>query len=290
MIVSKILKPLLASGLVSMMFMVAAQAAPITPVQSANLAMWLDATSGLSQSAGTVTWNDLSGNGHNATSVGGQAPTIVSSGIGGLQSLSFSGGQRLTVAGQVISSQQFTIMALVTDTSTSTGFREIFSNWNGSSGNTFSSVFLGTVGQNPDRVRFTDALGGGSDNGSGRGSISDPSSPFILGGVSGAGNASIYEDNSLLYSTGALPGRNLSGPYYIGDQGNLNGEFWSGNISALLVWNVALTQAEYLQQVAQLQAEFFAPPEVTVPAPGALALLGFGLLGLVAARRRQAAN
>ncbi len=87
----------------------------------------------------------------------------------------------MSIAGQVITGQQFTIVALASDSTTgagNTGFREIVSNWDSS--NSTTSVFLGTTGYNPTAVRFTDQIGGAADplhNQTGVGSIPNPIQP-----------------------------------------------------------------------------------------------------------------
>ena len=122
-----------------------ADAAPI-PVLS------LDAHVGVTTSGGFVTsWADQSGFGHNATQgVGAAQPLFVANGLNGQPTLRFNGtGQFLNLAGQVLTSQQFTILAVVRDTRAAGdgSFREVFSNWTGT--NTFTSVFLGTTNASP---------------------------------------------------------------------------------------------------------------------------------------------
>jgi hypothetical protein len=155
------------------------------------------------------------------------------------------------VTDQVLTSQQFTLRAVVNDTRdrTDNTFREVFSNWDFS--NTVTSVFLGTVKGNPVRARFTDNFGGSDHpyNQQGVGSITDQAWHFIFTGVSGAEDAVVYQNIYPLAAKGSpLTPRNLTIPYVVGRQGALNGEFWHGDIAELLIYDRELSAAE-LQQV-----------------------------------------
>ena len=101
-------------------------------------------------------------------------------------------------------SQQFTVLALVTDTSTDSGFREVFSNWTAAT--TVTSVFLGDTSQTPVRARFTDDMGGATDpvnTQTGVGTISNPNSPFVLTGVSDTSNAFVYQNDTQIAAHGS---------------------------------------------------------------------------------------
>jgi hypothetical protein len=220
-----------------------------------------------------VSWADQSGQGHDATQASsGARPTFVSNGLNGGPSLRFSGsGQYLDIAGQVITSQQFTVMALVTDSGSASGFREIFSNW--SSTSFTQSIFLGLTGQSPTQVRF-------SDDFDAVGSVSNPIDPFVLTGVSSASDAIVYQDALQLAAKGsALTPRILNDDYHIGTQDGF--EFWSGDIAAILVYDRALSAAEVAQNVQYL----YNP--VAVPEPSTLVSLTIGILGVVLVRHRR---
>jgi hypothetical protein len=227
-------------------------------------------------SGNVVSWADQSGQGHDA-SQGNSAsrPTFVSNGLNGGPSLRFDGtGSFLDVAGQVISSQQFTIMALVTDSGSTSGYREIFSNWSATSFT--QSVFLGLTGQSPTQVRFTDDFDS-------VGSVSSPTDPFVLTGVSSASDAIVYQDALQLAAKGsALSTRVLNDDYQIGTQDGF--EFWSGDIAAILVYDRALSAVEIAQNVQYL----YNP--VAVPEPSALVSLTLGMLGVVLFRQRRRAT
>ena len=221
--------------------------AAASPPVSTNLALWLNADQGVvTNSNGQVTsWADESGNNHNGT-VQGSGLTLVKNAIDGQNAVQFTGSGDLLLSGQVLTSQQYTVLAVVTDTHTNTSFHEVFSDWNSSNG--ITSVFLGTTNNTPDRARFTDYMGGAEDPNhtqTGVGSIASPTQPFVLTGVSATGDASIYQDQTLIADKGsAIPTRNLSDTYYVGDQGSAAAEYWQGDISELLVYNSALSQAQ----------------------------------------------
>ncbi len=234
---------------------VLAQSGPTT----ADLSLWLKADSGLA--ADGSTWTDQSGNGHDATAVAGQAPAVISGGLNGLPVAQFNGAQRMTIAGTVVGKQRFTILAVVTDTSVNGGgFREIISNWSGLTST--KSIFLGTIwstvgGVTADRIRFTDAVGGQSQGQTGQGDIKTPTKAFILSGVAGGHNTIIRVGRKVQYQLGAaIPRRNLTALWYLGDQGDSNVEHWEGDIAEVLVYNDVLSKAELATDLAYLQAKW----------------------------------
>jgi hypothetical protein len=250
-----------------------------------NLAAWYEGNVGFN---GT-TWTDQSGNGHTAT-VNGSAPGTTT--INGLQALSFN-GQDLSISGQVLTDpSNYTIMAVITDATTinsgNTGFREVFSNWDSS--NSTTSVFLGDTNVNPDNVRFTDWVGGADDTHGriqqGEGTLTNPTSPFILSGISSSTDARIFQNGSLLFDNGAaIPARTLTTGYYIGDQGSFGGEFWNGNIAELLVYNGALNVDSFNIDVNYLTQKWLTPSS-GVPEPATFMFLATGLAAIGLLKRR----
>lgn len=183
-------------------------------------------------------WRDQSGHNHGALQSQPQhRPLLVRNGIHDQPVLRFDGQRRfLQLTGQVVSSQAFTLFAVVTDQSTTDGHREIFSNWNGNAGNSGSSLFLGMTGR--DSVRLSDDL-------SGSGHVVNREQPFILSGVSGPGGASVFQNGQLLATRGQrISPRNLKTGYVIGQQGNIDGEFWHGDLAEILVFDRELSDSE----------------------------------------------
>jgi tetratricopeptide (TPR) repeat protein len=190
-------------------------------------------------------------------------PRLVPERLGGRAVVRFSGGQHLTIEKQVLSSQHHTLIAVVSDERIDDGMRTIFSNWASNP----TSVFLGTVGQNPVRVRFTDHLGGLYDAGNrGVGAFANAGSHFILTAVNTPDAARVYHNRTLLAaSKGTLPKLTLANEYVIGRQGQLNGEHWMGDLAELLVYDRVLSDAERSAVWDYLDEKYFSrtlPPAV----------------------------
>jgi hypothetical protein len=236
--------------------MACAQAGPVTT----GLSLWLKADDGLATDGST--WSDKSGNGHNATAIQGQAPTYVASAINGLPAAHFSGAQFMSIAGQVVTSQHFTIVAVATDESTPQhgDFCDVVSNWSGSTG--VRSIFLGTVWKRPgdeflDRIRFTDEIGGSDQGQAGVGQIKNPTQPFILSAISDNTTARVYVGKKMQYDLAMhLKRRDLSAGWFLGDQGNCACEYWLGDVAEVLIYNRALSPRELKADVAYLKEKW----------------------------------
>jgi hypothetical protein len=247
------------SLLVSLMFCSASALAQPGPNKN-GLVLWLKADKGLATDGSS--WKDQSGNHHNAAALTGQAPTYMASGLNGLPVALFNGDQAMQISGTVLDSQTFTIIAVVTDTApnTSAGFREIFSNWDNSTRTT--SIFLGTLwttatGKLLDRIRFTDAVGGQDQGQTGVGKIGTPTNAFILSGVSAVNNAIVRVGTKTQYQLhSGFSTRDLSEPWYLGRQGAFDGEYWTGDIAELLVYNKAVSSRVIKKDVAYLTAKW----------------------------------
>ena len=170
-------------------------------------------------------------------------------------------------------------MAVVSDTHHDGNYHEILSNWSFSNGG--NSVFFGTSSYSPITARLSDSFASA-------GTITNPTNGFVFSGVSGSTDASTYENLSLLADKGSpLAARDLSSPFVIGRQGPIP-EYWQGDISEILVYNRALTNAEIVQNTQYLAAEF-SVPGITTPEPGSVALLcaaGLTMGGALVRRRR----
>ena len=227
-----------------------------SPAESAlpipGLVLHLSAeTQVIADSAGRVeAWQDQSGHGHHASQgMADQRPLLVKSAIHGKPAIRFDGQRRfLNLAGQVVTSQSLAIFAVVTDQSTTGAHREIFSNWNGNAGNAGTSLFLGMTG--PDSVRL-------SDDFSGVGRVTRRAEPFLLSGMAGAAGISVHQNGTELAARSQPLGpRNLTTRYVIGQQGNINGEFWHGDIAELLVYDRDLKEAERLAVTRRLAKKY----------------------------------
>ena len=233
----------------------------------AGLRLWLRADQGVTAGAGgkVSAWADQSGQGHTAAQAAAAAqPLFVPAVLNGKPALRFNGaGQFLTLAGQVLTSQQFTIFAVALDRTTNGAHREIFSNWN-NTGNIGTSLFFGITGASS--VRLSDAFAPA-------GTLVKPQEPFVLTGIASKNEVTVYQNRSEIAKlASALPTRNLTAPYVLGQQGNINGEFWNGDISEILVYDRALNPAETAQVWEMLHQRYGIAPQIK-PADRALTSL-----------------
>lgn len=243
--------------------------APGNAQVTTGLKLWLRADAGvtLDGTNHVSAWADQSGLArHGSQSNTSARPLFVSNALNGNPVLRFDGGNDFfSLAGQVLTTQQFTIMAVVNDTrgNGDTSFREIFSNWDFS--NHITSVFFGTTdndgNNNPVRARLTDQVGGATDPGNtqvGVGSIVNPATHFIFTGIASASDTQVYQNTNLLASKGGpLSALNLTTGYVIGRQGALNSEYWRGDMAEILVYDHALSAAEFSQNIAYLQSKYY---------------------------------
>jgi mono/diheme cytochrome c family protein len=250
----------------------AAAAPPATPEtrspeQVEGLRLWLRADRGVTlDDAGRVQrWADQSGLGFDFEQMDPAArPEVERSGLGAQPALRFDGrGRFLTQKGQVVTSPSFTIVAVATDRAGGGSHREIFSNWRRED-NIGPAIFLGTTGT--ATVRFSDAFAPA-------GTLSRPENPFTLTAVTGPIGSAVYQDRSVLAERAAgLPGRNLKGPYVVGQQGNIQGEYWNGQIAELLVYNRALTPEELTAVWEHLSQRYPVARRPVPPTPAEKAL------------------
>ncbi len=179
---------------------------------------------------------DLSRHRHHATQPKADArPTLIPDGMGDKPALNFGGtGQFMEIAGQVLADPLCTIVCVVRDDSGS-GHRTLLSNWNGRAGNSTTSLFLGLTSENT--VRFSDAFGAA-------GQVLERTKPFILTAVNGPESASVFQNGRLLKTANQLSGRRLGTAWVLGQQGNINGEFWKGDVAEIRVYDRALSDRE----------------------------------------------
>ncbi|MBS0206204.1 MAG: PSD1 domain-containing protein [Planctomycetes bacterium] len=215
-------------------------AVPEASLPTAGLTLHLSASTAVrvDREGRVEEWLDQSGQNHHATQpVADQRPLLVKNAINSQPILRLDGQRRfMHLAGQVVTSQSFAIFAVVTDQSTTNSHREIFSNWNGSAGNSGTSLFLGMTGVDTTRL---------CDDFSGVGHVTDRQKPFVLSGVNAANGVAIHQTgNELSARPQPIGPRNLKTNYVIGQQGNIDGEYWHGDIAELLVYDRELKDAE----------------------------------------------
>ena len=142
--------------------------------------------------------------------------------------------------------------------------REVISNWNSRNGNSTTSLFLGTTGSG--RVRFSDAFNPA-------GVVQNPQQAFVISAVNGSQEAVTFQNSGLLARQDqALPTRVLNSPYVMGTQGNINGEYWHGDIAELLVFDRALPPTEREQVWQYLASRYGIQIAPSRPDPQRLAL------------------
>lgn len=252
---------LLLGAIASMALMTTAAVAANAPPKG-GLVLWLEADKGLATDGSS--WSDQSGQGHDATAVSGETPTYVASAINGLPVAQFTGNSAMTIAGSILTSQQFTIIAVATDVSTYDGnnleFREIISNWSSATGD--QSIFLGDLwtnasGKTLDRFRFTDNVGGADQDDKGVGKLKRPTEAFILSATSAADSAIVQLGSKVQYqSKKPLPTRDLTAPWYLGRQAEADVEHWNGDIAEVLVYNTTLSDTDMKKAIKYLKGKW----------------------------------
>jgi len=213
-------------------------------------------------SGNVSSWGDQTANGHNATQTvsPGRRPRLVSGAMpSGAPALRFDGADDLfTLDGQVLSSPNFSIFAVVSVAPTGPGNKNLFGNWAGAVGRFGNSVFVGIAGyqaaSSSARVRFTDQQ-------QNAGTVVNLGSAFMLGFVTGdtppPGASGVYQNGTSIFNGPPLTGRNLAadpaqGPYTIGaqgdpDHGSSAGEYWHGDVAALIAYDRALSAQELVR-------------------------------------------
>lgn len=220
-------------------------------------------------------WQDQSGKEHHASQPeNGRQPQWLADGLAGHPALRFDGkASFLKIAGELLTQPECTLLAVVTDSGTQ-GHREIISNWNREQ-NVGTSIFLGLTDENA--VRWSDDF----DH---VGSIQSRQEPFVLTAVSGAGRAQVYQNLNLLAERSLpLSIRKLGTPWVIGQQGNIEGEFWNGMIGTILVYDRALSDTERQAVCHYLMQRYGIPhvpsqPEAPQLHPDQLAWASLGLV------------
>ena len=75
--------------------------------------------------------------------------------------------------------------------------------------------------------------------------VQDRTKPIELSAVTGTGQAADYQNGrDLAARTSPLATRRLDTEWVIGQQGNINGEFWKGGMAEIRIYNRDLTDLE----------------------------------------------
>lgn len=184
-----------------------------------------------------VSWMDASGSGHHALQPQlDRRPVLAAAAVHGRPAIRFDGQRAfLSLEGQVVTQPAFTVLAVINDAG-GRGHREIFSNWNGSAGNSVSSLFLGLTAETT--IRLTDDFAAA-------GQLAEPQRYCVLAATAGPRGAAVFQNlRELARRTHPISPRTLTTGYVIGTQGNIDGEYWQGDVAALLVYDRELTDRE----------------------------------------------
>lgn len=200
---------------------------------------------------------DLSGRSHSASQTDANArPVLKIDGFGGQPTLFFNGkNQFMHLSSQLLQTPQCTIVCVVNDLG-NPGHREVISNWSGADGNSTTSLFLGLTAQTT--VRFTNKFGRAGD-------VTNRNTPFVFTAVNGSVEAAVFQNGKLLNSGSSLGNRRLDTPWVIGQQGNINGEFWNGGIAEIRVYDRALSGPERHQVEKQVASRYHIALEIDNP-------------------------
>ena len=99
-----------------------------------------------------------------------------------------------------------------------------------------------------------------SDDYRSEGAIERPEDAFVLAASTGSGGSMILYNGSVIASrSSSLSRRKLGGSYVIGQQGNIDGEYWTGDIAEIVVYNRQLSAAE-LRRVGGVLAKKYSVP------------------------------
>ncbi|MCA9140232.1 MAG: DUF1553 domain-containing protein, partial [Planctomycetales bacterium] len=207
----------------------------------------------LDESGCVQQWKDISSHGHDAYQpTPTHRPTVDASLFLGQPAIRFDGNQRfMNLSGSLLSGQTFTFIAVASDfvggSDPAAGHRELISNWNGSAGNSTTSLFLGLTARNSVRLSDARLIPDASDFGR---------EPFILCASNGQGHSNVRINGRSVFDGGPLPPRNLTTSWVIGQQGNIDGEYWNGYIAELIVYPDELPEDKLCEIETQLSQRY----------------------------------
>jgi len=209
-----------------------------------GLVLALDAGNTKSYPGSGTSWTDLSGNGNNGTlenDVGYDAAD------GG--SLSFDGVDDYATTGNILvptSSSSYTVSVWCYRNRNNVGYEELLSQW--TSANVNQSFFFGF---DNSYVRFTDNWNNIVVSGAGNTGVW-----MNLVGVYTTSNAYIFLNGNLSATRGSGFSYYGTGAFVMGRQGELDSEYFSGNIAQVSIYNRALTAQEVLQNYNALKGRY----------------------------------
>ena len=224
-------------------------------LKSAVLA--LNAADGVTTDAGGLVelWQNQNEAAHEAVQPEpGRRPLLVKDTPHGFPAIRFNGSNAfLHLKGILLKQDQATVFAIVTDLGAG-GHRELLSNWSGRDGNSGTSFFVGMTNENA--VRLSDAI-------SGVGEICNRQQPFLLTATNGQEGAGVFQQNRVVVEQpGPLPARRLDTAWVIGQQGNIDGEYWHGDVALLLVFDRQLARADQAKIQDYLIDKYRLPREI----------------------------
>jgi hypothetical protein len=182
-------------------------------------------------------------------------------------------GSFLQLGSGLLQHESLTVFAVATDRGVA-GHRELLSNWSGRDGNSTSSLFVGLTADRSFRF---------SDDFSGVGELQHGNQPFLLTATNGPAGASLFQGlRKAVSRPRALPQRRLDTPWVIGQQGNIDGEYWNGHLSLLIVFGRQLSADEQLAVQTTISRRFSlsleTPPAQSLADPEQLALASLCLV------------
>ena len=141
----------------------------------------------------------------------------------------------------------YSVSAWVYRTRNNVGYEEILSQW--TTGNSGNSFFFGF---NNSDIRFTDSWSTAVS-----GVASTINSWINIVGVNfGGSNAHVYLNGNIVASKGSALTYTGTANFIIGQQGSLNGEYFSGKIGQILVYNKALNKGEILSNYYSIKSRY----------------------------------
>jgi len=140
----------------------------------------------------------------------------------------------------------YTVSVWVNRGRNNVGYEELLAQWtNANSGNSF---YFGFDGSN---VRFSDSWYSVSVTGAGNTNVW-----MNLVGVNTGANAYIYLNGALAATKGSALTYTGTGPFIMGRQGELAGEYFLGRMNNVQIYNSALSAQEVLRNYNQLKGRF----------------------------------